>query len=232
MNVFAHKKGSREQDLWDFDARIKSVVGESPDLDYTVEPGILGVGVELVYEGGVYTRASTWGDHGAGEDVTANIKTILTVPLRLTQPKEGPSVPEFLEVRGLVYTEVEGFEKPADSAAESLRQADHRVTAKRPLNIFCCGVGEVLGPQIPTLYDMMISLQRWGLRVYKPLLKVCRTVPEIIEYCRFLEKQETEFPYEIVGALIRVNPLHLQARLGLNESGRPRWGFLLQLERI
>ena len=198
-----------------------------------------GLAVELVYENGTFTVASTRGDGYVGENVTANIKTILTVPLTLIKPEGGRPIPDLLEVRGEVYMEREAFEKmnreraeknlpifanPRNAAAGSLRQLDQRVTAKRPLNMFCYGIGEMSGPDFGSQYELMIYLQQLGLRVNRPFIRVCETIEDVIEYCHHLEEIRTQFPFEIDGAVIKVNPLTLQARLG-EKSRSPRWAL-------
>ncbi len=228
-----------DQDIKDFDARIKRFLGDNSSIDYTVEPKMDGLAVELVYESGALTVASTRGNGYVGENVTRNIRTILTVPLTLTLPKNDKPVPDLLEVRGEVYIETEAFEtlnqtrvadglpafaNPRNAAAGSLRQLDPKVTAKRPLNMFCYGIGEIRGAQFETQHELMVALQRWGLRVNRPHIKVCSSTGEIIECCHRLEETRSRFPFEIDGAVIKVNQLNLQERLG-QKSRSPRWAF-------
>lgn len=227
-----------EEELKEFDARTKRFLGDVDKIEYTVEPKIDGLAVELVYENGRLTVASTRGDGYVGEDVTPNIKTIMSVPLVLRQKKDGLPVPELLEVRGEVYMEKEAFKKlnkerekkglplfanPRNAASGSVRQLDPRITAKRPLDIFCYGIGEIsdLGP-IKTQYELMLQLQEWGLRVNRPYLKLCNSIDEVIEYCNYLEEIRDSFPYEIDGAVVKVNSLELQRRLG-TKARSPRW---------
>ncbi|RLC30580.1 MAG: DNA ligase (NAD(+)) LigA [Deltaproteobacteria bacterium] len=228
-----------DQDVRDFDTRIRKFLKMDSSPDYTVEPKIDGLAVELVYENGVLTVASTRGDGYTGENVTSNIKTILTVPLKLTRPKHGVPIPDLLEVRGEVYMEIEAFKSlnkersaknlsvfanPRNAAAGSLRQLDQRVTAKRPLNMFCYGTGLIRNVEFETQYDLMITLQTWGFRINRPHIKICHTVDEVIDYCHFLEESRSRFPYEIDGAVIKVNRLDLQNKLG-EKSRSPRWAF-------
>lgn len=231
--------GFRDQDIWDFDARLKRFLGDDSPMEYTVEPKIDGIALELVYEKARLTVGSTRGDGYVGEDITQNIKTILTVPLTLTQPKDGRPIPDLVEVRGEVYMEKEAFEglnrtrlernlppfaNPRNAAAGSLRQLDPRITAKRPLNMFCYGVGEISGSPFDTHRELMVSIQQWGLRVNRPYIRVCGTPGEVIDYCHYLEEIRSQFPYEIDGAVIKVNQLNLQARLG-QKSRSPRWAL-------
>ncbi len=228
-----------DQEIRDFDARVKRFLrGDSP-IQYTVEPKIDGLAVELVYEKGALKVASTRGDGFVGENVTPNIKTILDIPLTLTKKKDGPPLPDLLEVRGEVYMELEPFKdlnrkrvdgglppfaNPRNAAAGSLRQLDPRVTAKRPLNMFCYGIGTIYGPPCETHYERMLQLQEWGLRVNRPYIRICDAPSEVIDTCHHLEEIRTRFPYEIDGAVIKVNRLALQARLG-QKSRSPRWSM-------
>jgi len=226
-----------DQDIRDFDARIKRFLRDDSSISYTVEPKIDGLAVELVYEKGALRVASTRGDGFVGENVTANIKTILAIPLTLTQRKNATPLPDILEVRGEVYMELEAFENlnreridkgltpfanPRNAAAGSLRQLDSRVTAKRPLNMFCYGVGAMEGPPCKTQFERMLQLQEWGLRVNRPHIRIGDSVSDVVDYCHQLEDVRSQFPYEIDGAVIKVNRLDLQARLG-QKSRSPRW---------
>jgi len=228
-----------DQDIRDFDARIKRFLMDESPIEYTVEPKIDGLAVELVYEKGALKAASTRGDGFVGENVTPNIKTILAIPLTLTNKKEGSPLPDLLQVRGEVYIELEPFEtlnrervdkglppfaNPRNAAAGSLRQLDPRVTAKRPLNMFCYGVGTMDGPPCETHYERMLQLQKWGLRINRPYIRICETPSEVTDYCHHLEEIRPRFPYEIDGAVIKVNRLELQARLG-EKSRSPRWSM-------
>jgi len=232
------------QDILDFDARIKRFLKEDSDIEYTVEPKIDGLAVELVYERGTLQVASTRGDGLVGENVTANIKTILTIPLHLTQKKHGPSFPDLLEVRGEVYMDMEAFKtlnrerlaeglppfaNPRNAAAGSLRQLNPKVTARRPLDMFCYGVGSAEGTFCETYYDLMLQLQEWGLRVNRPHIRRCSRSSEVIEYCQDLEATRSQFHYEIDGAVIKVNRRDLQGRLG-EKSRSPRWAMAFKFK--
>ncbi|SPD72572.1 DNA ligase [uncultured Desulfobacterium sp.] len=228
-----------DHDIRDFDARVKRFLKDDRPLDYTVEPKIDGLAVELVYENGMLSVASTRGDGYVGENVTNNIKTILTVPIRLTRPRDNSPIPGLLEVRGEVYMEKSAFNdlnqerllknlplfaNPRNAAAGSLRQLDHRVTARRPLNMFCYGVGRISGAAFETQLDLMVALQAWGLRVNRPHIRLCSTIDEVVAYCHELEEKRQGFPFEIDGAVVKVNQLALQMSLG-QKSRSPRWAF-------
>ncbi len=233
------ENGFDEKAIRDFDARVKRFLREDHAIQYTVEPKIDGVAVEIVYERGGLLVASTRGDGYVGEDITSNIKTILSVPLTLFPITGEVTIPELLEVRGEVYMELESFEElnrdrigkglpvfanPRNAAAGSLRQLDPRVTAKRPLDMFCYGVGELRGQTFETHLELMIALQQLGLRVNRPHIKACDSLKDVIDYCHQLEDSRPQFPYEIDGAVIKVNQLALQARLG-QKSRSPRWAI-------
>ncbi|MFP4036125.1 MAG: NAD-dependent DNA ligase LigA [Desulfobacteraceae bacterium] len=211
---------------------------EAP-VEYLVEPKMDGLAVEAVYENGVLSVASTRGNGFVGENITANLKTILDVPISLLELRGGRPIPELLEVRGEVYMELDDFEalnrerrsrneapfaNPRNAAAGSLRQLDPRVTARRPLRMFCYGAGSVAGYSFETQKELMLALQEWGLRVNRPYLKVCGDPEQVVEYCVELEERRGEFPFEIDGAVVKVNSLKLQAELG-QVSRSPRWAL-------
>ena len=227
------------QQILDFDKRVRKFLGDDATVQYTVEPKIDGLAVELVYEEGRLSVASTRGDGRVGEDVTRNIKTILNVPLKLVTRKQSLPIPDLLEVRGEVYMDVAAFLKlnenraarneslfanPRNAAAGSLRQLDARITARRPLDMFCYGVGNTETLSFKTHWDVMMALQHWGLRVNRPHITVCDTPDAVVAGCRHIEETRGHFPYEIDGAVIKVNRLDLQFRLGM-KSRSPRWAM-------
>jgi len=221
-----------KEDLLDFKRRVEEVVG--PDVEYVVELKIDGLAVSITYEDGVFTRAATRGDGEVGEDVTQNVKTIKSVPLKLDFP-EGKR-PKILEVRGEVYLPKEDFKKlneereeeglplfanPRNAAAGSLRQLDPKITAKRPLNIFLYGIGYYEGIEFTTHFEILKFFEEVGLRV-NPYAKLFSNFSDAIDYCMsFIEKRH-ELPYEIDGMVIKVNSLEMQRKLG-NTAKSPRW---------
>jgi DNA ligase (NAD+) len=226
------------QQIFDFDKRVRKFLKNDAPVGYTVEPKIDGLAVELVYEKGVLIVASTRGDGRTGENVTRNIKTILNVPLKLTARKKSLP-PDLLEVRGEVYMDMAAFEtfnrkraaqnqtlfaNPRNAAAGSLRQLDSRITAKRPLDMFCYGVGNAQKLPFETHRDLMMALQHWGLRVNRPHIRVCDSLDDVVANCRHIEETRSAFPYEIDGAVIKVNRLELQSQLGM-KSRSPRWAM-------
>lgn len=229
-----------EAEVIEFDRRIKRFLNLPPDtpIAYTVEPKIDGLAVELVYQDGVLTVASTRGDGYVGEDVTNNIKTIKTIPLRLRQFDDAPPPPPRLDVRGEVYMNVEEFKKineerimrkelpfanPRNAAAGSLRQLDPQITAQRKLDIFCYGVGYVEGYKFTTQWEILQTLPKWGLKV-NPLVRLVPNIEEAIKYHREIERIRDTLPYEIDGVVIKVNDLSLWEKLGL-KARSPRYAL-------
>jgi DNA ligase (NAD+) len=219
----------------DFDARLKRYLGQSDPIEYVAEPKIDGLAVELVYEDGQFVQGSTRGDGVRGEDITQNLRTIKTIPLRLIAAARAP-MPRRLEVRGEVYMtkrdfqrlnarrEDEGeptFANPRNASAGSLRQLDPRVTAARPLAIFCYGLGRVEGVSFQTHWDVLQTLSRWGFKI-NPHCETCQGIEAALAYYERLRQQREELPYEIDGVVFKVNSVALQEALG-RRSRSPRW---------
>ncbi|HEY3304850.1 MAG TPA: NAD-dependent DNA ligase LigA [Candidatus Binatia bacterium] len=222
------------EEMEEFDDRIKRFLKTAEPIEYMIEPKIDGLAVELVYDHGRFTVGATRGDGVNGEDITQNLKTIRSVPLALHASKRG--VPERLEVRGEVFLSRAAFQKinrereeagepafanPRNAAAGSLKQLDPAITAKRPLDIFCHGAGEITGASFTTDAEFLHSLKEWGLKPV-PILSICHGVEEIFALHEKTEREREELPYEIDGIVVKVNSLELQRRLG--EIARsPRW---------
>jgi DNA ligase (NAD+) len=230
---------SREEDILDFDGRIRDVLARDLPSGYTVEPKIEGLAVEMVYEKGTLTAASTRGDGRVGELVTPNIKTILTVPLTLFQLDKHVPIPDLLEVRGIVYMEIADFHRQkrlgnlpesataGDATADALMQANPRITAKRPLDVFCYGVGEMSGPPCRSHDELMSTLQLWGIRVNRPHIRVFEKIHEAMAHCGRLAEESAQFPYPVEGAVIKTNDMKVQKELG-EESGTARWAIVFE----
>ena len=216
-------------EIRDFDERVRKNVG---DVEYTVDPKIDGVGVALLYENGVFVRGATRGDGVKGDDITANLKTIRSIPLRLRG-----NVLKNVEVRGEVYMPLEGFKKynreqaekggvifanPRNAAAGSLRQLDPRIVASRPLDIFIYYLS-YSDREFDTLENAFKALKEAGFRI-NPLMKKVKTVGEVIEYCEDLEKKRETLDYEIDGVVVKVNSYAQQRELG-ETSKNPRWAI-------
>ncbi len=225
-NVFS------EEELVDFDRRVRTGLGID-EIEYSAEPKLDGLAISIRYEDGVLVRAATRGDGATGEDVTQNVRTIDAVPLRLY----GKGWPVVLEVRGEVYMPKEGFNalnerqrekgektfaNPRNAAAGSLRQLDPRITATRPLTMYCYGVGVVEGSALPDTHsEMMEKLKSWGLRVC-PELRVVKGAEGCHQYYQEIEDKRDSLPYDIDGVVYKVNSLALQQELGF-VSRAPRW---------
>jgi len=226
-----------EEEVKEFDARVKRFLQFTGDMEYCVELKMDGVAVELIYEGGHFITGSTRGDGSVGEDVTQNLKTVKSIPLSLIPWKEKP-LPSRLEARGEVYLPIKSFQElnrqrerngeplfanPRNAAAGSLRQLDSSITAKRPLDIFCYGVGQVSGQSFETQWGLLESLHHWGLKV-NPNRKQCRRIKEVLEFHQELDESREKLPYEIDGVVIKVNSIRLQERLG-TIARSPRWAL-------
>jgi DNA ligase (NAD+) len=225
---------SREE-LREFQDRIQRLLKSEATIEYVAETKIDGVAVELVYEGGKLVVGSTRGDGVTGEDITQNLKTIRSIPLTLLSDRAHPP-PRLLEVRGEVFLAIEPFQQlnreraaagepvfanPRNATAGSLKQLDSAVTAKRPLNLFCHGLGRVEGVTFATYWELTETLQHWGL---KPVSyrKLCRGLDEVFAFFDETERQRDSLPYEIDGVVVKVNSFALQRQLG--EIARsPRW---------
>jgi len=216
-----------------FDERARKFLGRER-IEYVAEPKVDGVAVELVYEQGALAVGSTRGDGTVGENVTPNIRTIRSVPLRL-RSKAG-AAPALLEVRGEVFLPLEPFRKlnrereeagqpvfanPRNAAAGSLKQLDPSITAARPLDFVCHGVGEIHGARFATHWETLAWLADAGLKPV-PKSRVCRTLDEVAALFADLEAERDRLPHEIDGLVVKVNDLGLQKRLG-EISRSPRW---------
>jgi DNA ligase (NAD+) len=223
-----------EDEVLAFGRRVSEKL-EMDDTTYTAEPKLDGLAISLLYENGVLVRAATRGDGMSGEDVTQNVRTIQSVPLHLL----GDDFPQVLEVRGEVYMPKAGFvelnerqaaagEKPfanpRNAAAGSLRQLDPRITATRPLAMFCYGVGQVTEGFLPDSHGAILRrLQDWGLRVC-PETKTVRGINECLAFYRDIAERRESLPYDIDGVVYKVDNLAQQQVLGF-VSRAPRWAI-------
>jgi DNA ligase (NAD+) len=228
-------KCTSASELAEWDQRIRDRLGRVEPLDYACEPKIDGVAVSMVYRDGLLHRAATRGDGDTGEDITANVRTIRAVPLKLTSAQ----APGLLEVRGEIYMPIADFQRfnaqaaergtkplvnPRNGAAGSLRQLDPRVTASRPLSMFCFGIGQLERAAMPERQSEVPALLRtFGLRV-NPLARRVRGVDGCLEYIEAVRAQRADLPYEIDGVVVKVDELALQEALGTLHR-RPRWAM-------
>jgi len=230
-----------EAEARDFDKRVKKLLETSSDIAYVAEPKLDGLAVELVYERGQFVVGSTRGDGVNGENITQNLRTIKTIPLQLIR-KEIP-VPERLEVRGEVIMQLNKFKalnrkreemgeppfaNPRNAAAGSVRQLDSKITAERPLEIYCYGVGEVRGRTFKTHWEMLQAFPKWGLRT-NPHIQRCQNMNGLLEYYHEMNEKREKLPYEIDGIVIKVDRLDFQARLG-EISRSPRWALAFKFQ--
>jgi len=230
-----------ETEAKEFDKRVKKFLGTTSDIEYVTEPKLDGLAVELVYERGQFVVGSTRGDGVNGENITQNLRTIKTIPLQLIRKEI--SIPERLEVRGEVIMQLKRFGElnqkreelgepffanPRNAAAGSVRQLDSKITAARPLEIYCYGIGEVRGRTFKTHWEILQTLSKWGLRI-NPNIQRCRHIEEAIEYYHKVNEKREKLPYEIDGIVIKVDRLDLQTRLG-EISRSPRWALAFKFQ--
>jgi DNA ligase (NAD+) len=225
-----------DEEVAEFANRIEKRLGAS-DFEFSVEPKFDGLAISLRYENGVFVRGATRGDGETGEDVTPNLRTVKSIPLRL----RGSDLPRVLEVRGEVYMPRAGFEKynaaarasdgkikvlvnPRNAAAGSLRQLDPRITARRPLAFYAYAIGTVEGAELPPTHSgMLVKFREWGLPVSN-LVDTARGVAGCLDYFRRIGAKRDTLPFDIDGVVYKVNELAAQRELGF--VGRtPRWAI-------
>ncbi len=224
-----------EEELRAFDRRVREGLEVEVPIDYVAEPKLDGLAISLIYEHGELVLAATRGDGYTGEDVTANVRTIDSVPLRLL----GDDLPAKLDVRGEVYMPVAGFRKlneearkkgektfanPRNAAAGSLRQLDPRITAQRPLAMYCYAIGVAEGVELAdTHFGQLQQLRNWGLRVSREVQRV-EGVEGCLHYYEEMGKRRDSLPFEIDGVVYKVNRIDWQEKLGY-VSRAPRWAI-------
>jgi DNA ligase (NAD+) len=225
-----------EAEVVEFDERVRRFLRLEADapLAFTAEPKIDGLSCSLRYEGGRLTIAATRGDGAEGEDVTANVRTLRDIPDRL----HGRNVPPLCEIRGEVYMTKSAFlalnerqqaagktvfANPRNSAAGSLRQLDPTITAARPLGFFAYAWGEMSAMPADTQSDMLAWFADCGFTT-NPLMKLCRSVEELVAFHREIELKRATLDYDIDGVVYKLDRLDLQERLGF-VSRTPRWAI-------
>lgn len=218
-----------------FNKRVKDRLhyNENEQVEYCCELKLDGLAVSILYENGKFSKAATRGDGTTGEDITANVRTIKTIPLVLI----GENIPARLEVRGEVFMTHKGFAKlnadaekrnekvfanPRNAAAGSLRQLDPKITARRPLSFYCYGVGIIEGGFLPnTHYDRLMQFKAWGLPVSDKVEKQ-QGVQAALDYFKKIGEQRMSLDFDIDGVVIKVNSIALQNELGF-VARAPRW---------
>ncbi|MCP3871168.1 MAG: NAD-dependent DNA ligase LigA, partial [Gammaproteobacteria bacterium] len=229
-----------EADLLAFEERLLRFLNQSSPLSYVAEPKLDGLAVELVYQNGVLIQGSTRGDGITGENITAQLRTIPSIPLRLLSQPE-----PLLEVRGEVFMDKAGFERlniqqtqagkppfanPRNAAAGSLRQLDPAITAQRPLRFFSYGVSNPSASKCTTQWEMLGHLQQLGLPVNTDT-RHCPTISDVIDsFTDSLNTRHT-LDYDIDGMVVKVDHFHLQDRLG-NKARAPRWAIACKFPAI
>ncbi|MDX7986025.1 NAD-dependent DNA ligase LigA [Xenorhabdus sp. 12] len=227
-----------EESYLAFDKRVRDRLKDSRDLVFCCELKLDGLAVSLLYENGELVRAATRGDGTTGENITANVRTIHAIPLRL----QGKNIPDRVEIRGEVFIKQAGFEKlneearrtgnkvfanPRNAAAGSLRQLDPRITAKRPLTFYCYGIGVLEGGnfengKLPeSHYERLMQFKQWGLPV-SDKVKLCQGTQQVMDFYRDIEQQRPILGFDIDGVVIKVDSLALQEKLGF-VARAPRW---------
>jgi DNA ligase (NAD+) len=211
---------------------VRKRLGSDEPVAWVIEPKIDGLAINLTYEDGLFVRGATRGDGVQGEDVTVNLRTISTIPLRML----GDGLPALAEVRGEVYMPLSGFRElnerlagtkqklapnPRNAAAGSLRQKDSSITASRPLAVWVYGVGASEGLELETHSGTLAWLREHGFRT-NPFAQRLETIEEVAAACREWERKRAELDYEIDGIVIKVDSLDQQRRLGALHQ-RPRW---------
>lgn len=222
-----------EESYLAFDKRVHDRLKRADPLTFCCELKLDGLAVSLLYEDGELVRAATRGDGTTGENITANVRTIRAIPLRL----QGDNIPRRVEVRGEVFMPLAGFEQlndearrkggkvfanPRNAAAGSLRQLDPRITAKRPLTFFCYGVGLLEGGELPRSHiQRLMQFKAWGLPV-SDRVKLCTGSEQVIAFYRQVEQDRGGLGFDIDGVVIKVDSLDLQEQLGF-VARAPRW---------
>jgi DNA ligase (NAD+) len=226
-----------DQEMTDFDRRIKDRINyaSGQKLSYACEPKLDGVAVSLIYQNGLLVRGATRGDGSIGEDITANVRTIKSIPLRL----QGDDYPDLLEVRGEIYMPREGFNEfnrkareagekpfvnPRNAAAGSLRQLDSKITATRPLEMCAYSVGQYQGGHKPdSHFDMLNMLGSLGFKINQHIKQV-DGIDACEDYYQYLAGLRDQLDYDIDGIVYKVNDFKLQQRLGFVAKA-PRWAI-------
>ena len=232
MLSLANAMNNNELDL--FNQRMKKLLNTNENIEYMAEPKLDGIGVELIYKNGDFILGLTRGDGYNGEDITQNLRTIRSLPLKLL----GDNIPELLEVRGEVFIRKKDFNNlnkkqklnskqifanPRNAAAGSLRQLDATITANRPLSIYCYEPGDIKGADYKTHAEFLEHIKTLGLPINN-LIKKISGKTNIINYHNDLEKNRLNLDYEIDGTVFKINDYSLREKAG-SRSRSPRWAI-------
>jgi DNA ligase (NAD+) len=224
-----------DEEVRDFDRRIRERLGESGAIRYSAEPKLDGLAISARYQDGSFVQGATRGDGETGEDITQNLRTIKALPLNL----RGSNIPRLLEVRGEVFMPFAGFRRfneeaaargekllinPRNAAAGSLRQLDPRMTAARPLDLFIYGVGVIEGGELPPQHSGTLkALRALGFKIC-PQSTVVESIEGCFQYYREMAVARSGLPYQIDGVVYKVDDVGLQRKLGF-VSRAPRWAI-------
>lgn len=224
-----------DEEFSNFDKRLRERLGRSEAIDYSCEPKYDGIAVSLLYENGLLVQAATRGDGVVGENITQNVKTIKSIPLKLRTE----SVPRLIEVRGEIYMTKSGFEQlnkqareqgskgfvnPRNAAAGSLRQLDPKITAQRPLQMCAYGLGSVEGKELPQTHSGILQyLAECGFNISSQVRTLTGS-EACIEAYRELAAKRASLPYDIDGVVFKVDAIDLQEQLGFVAKA-PRWAI-------
>lgn len=231
------------EEFREFDERVRRALHNNQPVEYVAEPKLDGLAIELVYEHGSLLVASTRGDGVNGENVTANVKTIRSVPLRLHETGGAPPIPERLEVRGEVILPKQAFEQlnaeraehgeplfvnPRNAAAGSLRQLDSRITATRPLDMLCYASGDLVGARFETHWEFLQALKAWGFKTSAENER-CTGADAVVDYHRRMAERRQHLSYDVDGIVAKVDRFDLQRQLGV-VSRSPRWAIAFKFK--
>ena len=236
-NIIPGAGKDTEEQLKDFEERLQRFLKSSETIPYYCEPKLDGLAVEIVYRQGAMVLGSTRGDGRFGEDITLNLKTVPSIPLRLLRPANSLP-PDLLEVRGEVFITIAGFKalnkqretsgeslfaNPRNAAAGSLRQLDSRITAQRPLDFFVYGIADPATLPVASQGELLQYLGQLGFKT-NPLAKACDSLAEVIAHFKRLNEIRDALDYEIDGMVVKVDTFSLQQRLGTTARS-PRWAI-------
>jgi DNA ligase (NAD+) len=224
-----------DDEMLDFDRKLRERLEQEGELVYCAEPKLDGLAVSLLYEAGELVRAATRGDGRSGENITANVRTIKSIPLSL----RGDAIPPRIEVRGEVYMEIEAlaqlnraqlnagakvFANPRNAAAGSLRLLDSRITASRPLTFCCYGIGQSDGVDLPaSQYEQMLYLRDLGFPISR-LMERPGSIVDCLEYYRRIMTAREQLAFDIDGVVFKLDDVALQREAGF-VSRAPRWAI-------
>ncbi len=232
-----------EQELRDFDKRLRDLLDPAESYKYVAELKIDGLAISLIYENGLFVQGVTRGDGVSGDDVTKNLRTIKSLPLRIYNRK---NIPALLEIRGEVYLSTASFDKvnsqraesgeplfanPRNSAAGTIKLQEPRLVAERGLGLFCYQLlDHTSRDKSGNHYENLLTLKDFGFPV-NPHIRLCSTLEEVLVYCREWETKRQQLPYEIDGVVVKINDQVQQQRLGMTAKS-PRWAIAFKFKAM